>query len=328
METRRSVDWFKEAKWGVFCHYLPKPPKDAAAGSTLSAGQWNERVDRFDVEGLASQLDSVGAKYFYLTLGQNTGHYCAPNETYDSIVGIEPSKCSKRDLVNDLADALAVKGIRLLVYLPSGAPDRDPIAMEKLEWENGYIPGTGNRHNRQRTGKRLAEFQRRWEAVIAEWSLRWGNKVNGWWIDGCYFADEMYRFPDAPNFESFAAAMRAGNPDSIVAFNPGVIVPVISHRTEHEDYIGGEVIRSFPVGQQERWLEGRQYHILSFLGSDWGQGEPSLPDEFVIGYTKHVNDSEGVVTWDVPISHDGLIEQPFMEQLKALHAGLSSAAVR
>ena len=53
-------------------------------------------------------------------------------------------------------------------------------------------------------GGRLAEFQRKWEAVIREWSLRWGKSVSGWWIDGCYFADQMYRFDDEPNFASFA----------------------------------------------------------------------------------------------------------------------------
>ena len=44
---------------------------------------------------------------------------------------------------------------------------------------------------------------------MREWSLRWGDKIGGWWIDGCYFADEMYRHPDAPNFASFTAALKA-----------------------------------------------------------------------------------------------------------------------
>ena len=54
------------------------------------------------------------------------------------------------------------------------------------------------------------------------------------------FADDMYRFDDEPNFSSFAAALRAGDPDPIVAFNPGVRVPVVAH-TKHEDYVAGEV---------------------------------------------------------------------------------------
>jgi hypothetical protein len=38
-------------------------------------------------------------------------------------------------------------------------------------------------------------------------------------------------------------------------------------------------------------------------GTNWGEGKPRFVDEFVIGYTKHVNEKEGVVTWDVPIDY-------------------------
>ena len=40
-------------------------------------------------------------------------------------------------------------------------------------------------------GWRLEGFQRNWEAIIREWSLRWGKSVSGRWIDGCCFADQM-----------------------------------------------------------------------------------------------------------------------------------------
>jgi len=40
---------------------------------------WNQQVDAFDVEGLASQLASTGTKYPLFTIGQNSGHYCLPN---------------------------------------------------------------------------------------------------------------------------------------------------------------------------------------------------------------------------------------------------------
>ena len=109
---------------------------------------------------------------------------------------------SRRDLIADLADVLADRGIRLLVYLPSGAPSMDALAMERLDWRWGFAkpwPSWGG----EETGERLAAFQQRWEAVIREWSMRWGRKVWGWWFDGCYFADAMYRHPDPPNFASF-----------------------------------------------------------------------------------------------------------------------------
>lgn len=302
--------WFARRGWGVFCHYLAEPGLDAEA--------WNARVDRFDADALVRQLDVVGARYFFLTIGQNSGHYAAPNAAYDEFVGIRPSKCSRRDLIADVAAALAARGIPLLVYLPSGAPAADPAAVERLGWEWGFEGGWPHAWGTRRTGKRLAEFQLRWEAVVREWSLRWGNAVKGWWIDGCYFADEMYRHADPPNFESFAAALRAGNPDAIVAFNPGVVVPVVCH-SESEDYTAGEIAQALPECPGP-WVERNghraRYHILSYLGESWGKGTPRFPPELAAGYTRHVTEKGGVITWDVPIGPAGSIPEAFLRQLE------------
>ncbi len=179
-------------------------------------------------------------------------------------------------------------------------------------------------------GGRLVEFQRHWEAVIREWSLRWGGDVAGWWIDGCYFADEMYRFPDEPNFASFARALKAGNPDALVAFNPGVEVPVVCH-TGQEDFTAGEVnldqlaraVAACPGASIEREGSKVQFHLLTFLGSSWCKGErPQLPDEKVVALTRQVGEKGGVITYDVPIQTSGLIPQPFVDQLRAIGKGV------
>ena len=60
----------------------------------MTVAKWMEMIDHFDVEGLAEQLKSVGAGYYLITIGQNSGYYLSPNATYDRLVGIEPSKCS------------------------------------------------------------------------------------------------------------------------------------------------------------------------------------------------------------------------------------------
>lgn len=303
-----DTEWFMKARCGAFTHYLTSPD--------MSADDWNRRVDSFDTESLAKRLHDAGARYYFITIGQNSGHYCSPNAAYDAVVGLKPSKCSKRDLVADLYDVLAPLGIHLLVYLPSGAPAADLVAMKKFKWEWGYT-GDWPVWETKRTGKRLAEFQVMWEAVIREWSMRWGKKVRAWWIDGCYFADEMYRHPDAPNFKSFADALKAGNPDSIVAFNPGVKTPVISH-TEYEDYTAGEISDLFPVCPGP-FVSGARYHILSYLGEQWGGGKPRFSDEFAIGFTKDTCAKGGVVTWDMPISPEGKIPDEFLRQFAAIN---------
>ena len=328
MTTRADTDWFRDAGWGAFMHYLARGAS-APGPAEITTNEWNRRIDAFDAAGLADQLQQIGAAYFFLTIGQNSGFYLSPNETYDSLVGRSPSRCSRRDLVADMIGALAGSGIRLMVYLPSHAPAHDRRAVEALKctprWDASawqLRPGTYLREGD--VDDRLSEFQRNWEAVIREWSLRWGAGVAGWWFDGCYHADRMYRCAEEPNFRSFAAAAKAGNPDSLVAFNPGVKVPILS-LTEHEDYTAGEIANALPVQSGSSWtpplgrfVDGAQLHVLTFLGEYWGRGRPRLPDELVVGYTKHVNAVEGVITWDVPPTPVGLIAEPLLRQLGVL----------
>src|SRR6266516_4306674 len=111
----------QEARFGVMTHYLADW-QARVHKLTMSVDEWNKLVVNFDVEGIAQQLQSAGARYYQISIGQNSGYYLAPNPVYDKIVGIQPSKCSRRDLVADLYDALNKRGIKLMVYLPSGAP--------------------------------------------------------------------------------------------------------------------------------------------------------------------------------------------------------------
>ena len=309
----RDTDWFAQCGWGVFCHYL--------TSAETSAEEWNARVDAFDVKGLAEELRSVGAPYFFITIGQGSGHYCAPNETYDRISGIRPSKCARRDLISDLYSALHPLGIELLVYVPADGSFADREARKGLKmpvhWNDGPVDWE---QPSQWVQFRWVQYMRNWEAICRDWSVRWKNKVRGWWIDGCYHADIRYPEREEPNFRSFAAALRAGNRDALVAFNPGVLTPVICH-TEHEDYTAGEVATALPVCPGP-WVEKQghraRYHVLSYLGENWCKGPPRFPEELIVGYTKHVTSKGGVVTWDVPIRKSGLIPEEFMEQLTIL----------
>jgi hypothetical protein len=170
----------------------------------------------------------------------------------------------------------------------------------------------------------LPEFQRNWEKICGDWAKRWGTKVRGWWIDGAYAAHVRYPENEEPNFKSYAKVLRAGNPDVIIAFNPGIHTPVI-HYTDCEDYTAGEINYALPecpgpFVERESGHEAR-YHTLSNLGEFWGRGQPRFPDELVTGYTKHVTDKGGVVSWDVPIGKEGRIPQEFISLL----AGISQA---
>ena len=308
---RANTDWFMQCKWGMFTHYLADSASNLKA-IELPVDDWNRRIDAFDVDGLARQLAEAHVPYFVITLGQNSGFYLSPNQAYDDIVGRRPSRCSRRDLIADLAAALSRRGIRLMAYLPGGAPAADELAKSRLE---GQVDA------------RLTELQRHWEAVVREWSVRWGRALSGWWIDGPY-QTEAYRHPDAPNYRSFASALKAGNPDSIVAFNNGLRTPLYS-MTEFEDYTPGEIERDMTVSpghlpdfsrlaNYERFLNGAQLHVLTIMGEWWGKGPVRFPAELTIGYTKFFNQRGGVVSWDVPLTVKGHVDEAFRPQLTAL----------
>jgi hypothetical protein len=321
------TDWFHQAGWGLFFHYLADPASSTTQAE-LTSDEWNRRVDSFDAKAFAAQVAEIGAPYVFLTIGQNSGFYCSPNQTYDNIVGIHPTKCSRRDLIADVARALQPYNIRTLAYLPANGPMQDEEALRKLRftppWDASSSGGFNNALCDPHTDARLTEFQGHWEAIIREWSLRWRELVSGWWIDGCGFADKMYLHDDVPNFASFAAALRAGNDQSIVAFNRFVVEhnPKMA-ATPEEDYTAGEVFDLFAICKG-RWMKIEekpvQWHTLIYAGEFWGRGEPRFPDSFVEGYTRHVIENEGVVTWDIPVSETGEIPASHVEQMESLSA--------
>jgi alpha-L-fucosidase len=301
--------WMKEAKFGVMNHYLADwiARREQMPEGHMTVERWNELIDKIDVDKFAEQIKSTGAAYHIFTIGQNSGFYNSPNAAYDRIVGITPSHCSRRDLISELADAAHRRGMKFIVYLPSGAPGGDREARAKLQWEGGAHASR--------------DFQRHWEEIIREWSTRWGMKIDGWWFDGCYWPNTMYRGKEPPNFESFAAAARAGNPNSAVAFNPGVVYRTISI-TPFEDYTAGEVDlpdRWSPKRNADGKADGAQIQMLSYLGERWGTGDtPRFKADDVIGWSQKVIDVGGAVTWDVPIRTDGTVAPAFIDQLTAI----------
>lgn len=318
--------WLHAARWGLCVHYLPDH-----AGQTSSASitpvAWSRRVDAFDARRFIKTVRDVGASYVIFTIGQNSGFYCSPNETYDELLGrpTDESRLSKRDLIADLAEEARAEGIRLIAYLPSHAPANDPLAIRRLRctppWDMsrvGVEPSKYAVHDPE--DATLSAFQENWQAIVREWSRRWGTGVAGWWIDGCVFPDQMYRQDAAPNFFSFADALRAGNPESIVAFNGGTHIPPRS-MTPAEDYTAGEtnhLVVEELGWRPDRFVNGKQLHLLTYLGKAWGSGPLRFTPELARAWMRHVFGLNGVVTWDVPLAPDGSIPSDFVRVLRVV----------
>jgi len=288
--------WFREAKYGVFIHFL-------GGGEA-----WNQQVEKFDVEGFARQMKEAGAAYVILTLGQNSGYYCSPNAAYSRYCGYEPGdRCSNRDLPNDLIQALSRYDIRLMLYLPSRAPQQDKNAMACLGDVNEQQPAP-------------QAFTKRWSDVIREWSLRYGKDVHGWWFDGSYNTAGWDDLQKPCNWSTWAAACRAGNPDSILAFNPGTdLKKAFTRLTTEQDYTAGEQNSFTVLPDQYPAPEGMTWHLLAHLGTFWGRNDgPQHSDPAMIDYIRAVNARNGVVSIEVNVDEKGTVYGPHLAQLKAI----------
>lgn len=319
LNAQNRAEWLREAKWGVMIHYQPVWLAAENQMDSITIEKWNDLIDNFDCEALAEQLSETGAGYLIMTVRHGPPFFIAPNATYDSLTGQVPSQCSKRDLVVDLADALDKYGIKLITYILMPPIGRNEAEMKGFAMER-------NDYYKSGPFERYAETLLRMQEIIREYSLRWGDKVSGWWFDACYRPNTHYRQPDEPNFKSIANAARAGNPDGILAFNPGRF-PRIMSITPHEDYTAGEINDLDRIQWAYTYdgkVDGKQIHILSFLGNYWGQGDPRFSEEQIVKYSKEINEVGGAVTWDVPPMPDGTISDDYMKQLVKIGEALGT----
>lgn len=291
-----ATDWMPQAKVGAFMHFLP-------------GADTYPLVDKFDVAAVTQQLVDSGARYFIFTLGQNSGYMNAPNATYERTAGFEPhARCARRDLPKELAAALKPHGIRLMLYLPCQTPNRDLPAIKAFGVPEEPL-------NRDR--KIDLTFARKWAEVIREWSQRYGDAVSGWWFDGGYqwvgFNNEMAQL--------YAAAAKSGNPDAVVTFNPGVS---LKRATASEDYTAGELTEPFSHTCGGRWLDGSQWHVLTYLGKTWGARDVRIEDAKWTAWTRDVTAKGGCVTFDLGPNLDparapiGTFDAAQLKQLRAI----------
>ena len=295
LSAQEHTGWPPDCKVGMFLHFLP-------------GGEDADRLQReFWVERIADQVVSAGADYFVLTMYQNSGWFNAPNETYDNVTGYQHGeRCCVRDIPMEMADALARRGIRFFIYVTGQVPNRDEKAQAAYGLETGPKDQTIT-----------PEFARRWAEVFREWSLRYGTKVSGWWVDGCYtwcgFNEEIAGI--------YRDALRAGNPNTVIAFNPGVKMP----EWKTSDFTAGEICEPFAEsGFAPQNAEGQKEHLLTYLGNSWGGTENRFPAEEWVAWAKPAVEAGLALTLDVGLTTGegtpgpGGFPQKSLDQIRAI----------
>ena len=302
------TDRLHNAKWGVFTHYLngiqnnPGNPNNQGVGAT----SWDECVHALDVQKLARSLHECGAHYYFITVMQGGETMIAPNATFDRIAGTKPGQaCSTRDLVLDLYEALTPYGIDLYLYYTGDGPYANDAIGRKFGFFEPRDVGV------------TMPFVQKWASVLEEYAVRYGDKVKGWWIDGCYENEFHYT---NELMKPYYDAVKKGNPDAVVAFNNGV-QPYYEKYYENEDFVCGE-FSDFFVVPRSRFIGGAQAFLLAPLGIDptsewhgWGKSGVKRDSEYLRRFISCCNAVGGVVTVDVALHRDGSFDEA---QLKTL----------
>eukprot|EP00039_Didymoeca_costata_P021073 m.343319 g.343319 ORF g.343319 m.343319 type:complete len:366 (+) comp22687_c0_seq1:102-1199(+) len=327
-----ETDWMVKARVGVFTHYLDGLQNNFGRSSLMKNTSWEECVKEFDAENYAESAAATGASYAVITVMQGSRFMIAPNTVYDKFTGYNPGDaCSTRDLVLDIHAALSKRGLKLMLYYTCDGPHLDPQARSGLAWPDS--PQNSNVS---------MEFVKRWTQVLQEYSVRYGDRVSGWWIDGCYHA--VYNYTE-PTLKPYKDAVRAGNPNAVLCLNNGVHHPNGQYPDRvsvSQDYTCGES-DDFTEVPKSRFVSGpqtdpslpnvtAQWHTLGFLGSQWAspgtcqcKGMQSscnsssctaLDQTTLTQYSKDVVGHEGVLTVDLQLFRNGSMNADQVNFLK------------
>ena len=248
-------------------------------------------------------LDPTGEGAMKLS---NAGPYLVVDNTFRCRGETRGSATGGTSAHGSIYRVLNPRGIRLMLYLPCQVPNRDARAQKAF--------GLAQDAQDQPIDVTFAE---KWAKVIHDWSARYADKVAGWWFDGGYqhigFNESIAR--------TYAQAVKHGNPQAIVTFNPGV---KLIRWTEAEDYTAGELNEPLNHLPTDRWVEGSQWHALTYLGSRWSARDTRYPTEHWTRWVKSVVAKKGVVTldagpnWNPTPGPIGSISDAQMAQLKAI----------
>ena len=209
MAIRGDTSWMIDGKYGLFVHWsaLSYP----FYGDQPRAQWFQKSVEMFDVKVFADAVERTGASWVNFTATHKGFYWPAPNAALDKIL---PGRTSKRDLLGEIIEELDRRGIRTLFYLHTGYNG----------YESEFRKASGA------TDKDRDRFSDNIAAILRDCSLRYGKKLFGFgYIDGALHFD----YPLDPHYESWARAIKAGNPSAVVGFssNRGPVVSPFSELT-------------------------------------------------------------------------------------------------
>jgi len=106
--VRANTDWLADCRFGIGIHWTAQ-----TVPRTGPAKPFAQAVADFDLEGFLAAIERSGADYVLFTIAHALQRLPAPHPVLDRIL---PGRTCERDLIEELAEALAAKGKPLLLY--------------------------------------------------------------------------------------------------------------------------------------------------------------------------------------------------------------------
>lgn len=316
--------WMLKEKYGIFMHYQYrialgcsiKTNPQFPTPSQMTAVEWNRYVDGFDVSGFAEQMAEAKVGWVIFCLDD---HYfawpCSPNKAFSEFTGYAPGeKCSRRDLLLELANALNAKGVKLICYFAGlNGYMKEPKVLAGL-----MDPASGRGQFNQKSPP-SPEGRARRLAVLQEYAQRFQNKIAGWWFDG--LEADTYRAQPHDWWE-IDQVVHSANPKSIIAFSWGANEEAYLCRGI-DDYAAGDtwskqdLKRLTPKALPAQG--GILWHGKIYCGNVYhGQGDNNqFADQELIDWVNTCNAQGGICTLDWPFDpKTGLLKDFGFAQLK------------
>lgn len=297
---KSSADWMIKGKYGLFIHWVPE--SYPLFGEIPTWKRYQEAVEQFDVDAFAEMVSETGAAWVVITTTHGKFYFPGPLRAMDSVL---PGRTCKRDLIGEIADALANQSIRLMLYFhPGPGPSEDP------QWAR--VAGIAPVDDQKNIQVMLGMFR--------EIGQQYGNRLAGWFIDG----GDAYYWRNFP-FRDLTVGLKAGNPARVVTYFQWLFPTFSPYAGDFVSDIvdfGAPLAPPFP----REWLlpsgpyAGLTPHYHFTLEDEWypdkpmnGQWAPPIyQTEMLVDYFKKMAQAEWPLTINMVITQDVTAQRPFV----------------
>lgn len=285
----------------------------------------NVNAENFDVGLFMKQIDQL-TTITHVNINIGRGHqaswYASPYPEMEAIMGND--LFPKRDFFGEVVDALVARGLKVMVYFSKTGMDGGYLSNDQMKTWNNYLTSKGMTHY-----EGVAQ-------ILKYYAVKYGDKIDGWWIDrAASMTTDQHKL--------YASAIRAGNPDAMIAFHVKTGMP-IRQGTPFCDYTAGHpvAVKLQPtwtpsnVGMVENieagpWVdlngnpddsEGTALGaIMMPFQRKWRNGVAGFPTDLAIEWTTRAMKAGGMYSWAIARKGNGFAIPQF-NQLLEINAGV------